>query len=97
MTSQYGAYALRAGLARLHARTHMHTPTLPGTHMHALASTHTETNMRYLLLFDDNSGHVNATQCYVIRTLPVLLQLAVYICVYVCVYIYIHTLTTSCK
>jgi hypothetical protein len=26
MTSQYGAYALRVGLARLHARMHMHTP-----------------------------------------------------------------------
>jgi hypothetical protein len=25
MTSQYGAYALRAGLARLYARTHAHT------------------------------------------------------------------------
>ena len=35
MTSQYGAYALRAGSARLYARTRMHTPTRPGTHMHA--------------------------------------------------------------
>ena len=35
MTSQYGAFALRAGLARLHARMRMHTPTRPGTHMHA--------------------------------------------------------------
>jgi hypothetical protein len=32
MTSQYAAYTLRVGLARLHAR--MHTPTRPGTHMH---------------------------------------------------------------
>ena len=42
MTSQYGAYALRAGSARLHARMRMHTPTLPGTHMdkHAQTCTH---------------------------------------------------------
>ena len=36
MTSEYGAYALHAGLARLHARTRMHTPASPGTHTHAL-------------------------------------------------------------
>jgi hypothetical protein len=41
MTSQYGAYVLRAGLARLQARMRMHTPTLPGTHMHARATMHT--------------------------------------------------------
>ena len=35
MTSQYGAYALRAGLARLYARMRMHTPTRSGTHVHA--------------------------------------------------------------
>ena len=35
MTSQYGAYALHAGLARLHAFIHMHTPTHPVTHIHA--------------------------------------------------------------
>jgi hypothetical protein len=34
MTSQHGAYALYAGLARLHARMRMHTPTCPRTHMH---------------------------------------------------------------
>jgi hypothetical protein len=33
MTSQYGAYALRAGLARLYATTRMDAPTRPGTHM----------------------------------------------------------------
>jgi hypothetical protein len=43
MTPQYGAYALRAGLARLYARMRMHTR--PGTHMHARASMHTQTNM----------------------------------------------------
>jgi hypothetical protein len=41
MTSQYDAHALQAGLARLYARTHMHTPTRPGTHMHARTDTHT--------------------------------------------------------
>jgi hypothetical protein len=35
MTSQYGANALRAGLARLYARMRMHKPMRPGTHMHA--------------------------------------------------------------
>jgi hypothetical protein len=39
MTSQHGAYALRAGLATLHARVRMHTPTRPGTHMHARTRT----------------------------------------------------------
>jgi hypothetical protein len=34
MTSQYGAYALHAGLARLYARMRIHTPTRPGTHTH---------------------------------------------------------------
>ena len=38
MTSQYGAYALRAGLARLYALMRMHTPTYPH------ARTHTQTN-----------------------------------------------------
>ena len=45
MTSQYGAYAFRAGLAKLYACRHMHTPTLPGTHMRARASMHTQTNI----------------------------------------------------
>jgi hypothetical protein len=35
MTSQYGAYALRAGLARLYARMRMHAPRGLGTHTHA--------------------------------------------------------------
>jgi hypothetical protein len=35
MTSQYGAYALHAGLARPYALIRMHTPTWPGTNMHA--------------------------------------------------------------
>ena len=45
MTSQYGAYVLRAGLARLYTRMRMHTSTRPGTQMHARTSMHTQTNM----------------------------------------------------
>jgi hypothetical protein len=35
MTSQHGAYTLHAGLSKLYARMHMHTPTRWGTHVHA--------------------------------------------------------------
>ena len=35
MTSQYGAYALRAGLARLYARMRMNTSTSGGNRTHA--------------------------------------------------------------
>ena len=52
MTSQFGAYALRAGLARLYARTRMYTPTRRGTQCthartHAQAYTHTD---QYVIL-----------------------------------------------
>ena len=48
-TSQCGACALRAGLARQRARTRIHTPTRPGTHMHARKRTHAhKTNNQYL-------------------------------------------------
>jgi hypothetical protein len=52
MTSQYGA-CLHAGIARLHTRMHMHTR--PGTHMHARARRHTQTNKQYLFLFHSNN------------------------------------------
>jgi hypothetical protein len=45
ITSQYGAYALHAGLARQHARIHMHTATRLGTHMDARTRTHAHTEM----------------------------------------------------
>ena len=45
MTSQHGAYALHAGLARLHARMRMHTPTRPGTDMHACKRRHVRARM----------------------------------------------------
>ena len=41
MTSQHGAYALHAGLARQRALMRMHKPTRPGTHMHARPLTQT--------------------------------------------------------
>ena len=75
MTSQHGAHALRAGLARLYARMRVHTPTHLVTFMHA--SMHTQTSLWYLLLFHSNSGVVNAPQWYVIRTLPVLFEIFV--------------------
>jgi hypothetical protein len=46
VTSQYGAYALHAGLARLYARMRMHTPTRPGNaRTHARACIYTQKNM----------------------------------------------------
>jgi hypothetical protein len=49
MTSQYGAYALGAGLSRLCTRTRMHTPTRPGTCMHARTHKHAHTD-QYVIL-----------------------------------------------
>jgi hypothetical protein len=49
MTSQYGAYALRAGLARLHVLMRMHTPVRLGTHMHARMRKHAHTG-QYVIL-----------------------------------------------
>ena len=48
-TSQYGAYALRAGLGRLHALMGMGTPTRSGTHMHACTRKHAHTG-QYVIL-----------------------------------------------
>jgi hypothetical protein len=50
MTSQYGAYALRAGLARLYARMCMHSPTRLGTHMHARTHKHAHTDQYVILI-----------------------------------------------
>ena len=44
MTSQYGAYALNAGSARPYELMRMHTPTRPGTHMHAHMRKHAHTD-----------------------------------------------------
>ena len=51
MTSQYGAYALRTGLARLYARMRMHTPTRPGIpRTHARTRKHAYTNQYVTLI-----------------------------------------------
>jgi hypothetical protein len=79
---QYGG-AMHAGIVKLHARKHMPSPVRPQPHTDTRARAHTHTHPRacvrthrtiqYLLLFHDNNGFINAPQCYVIRTLPVLL------------------------
>jgi hypothetical protein len=50
MTSQYGAYALRAGLARLYARIRMHTPSRPGIDIHARTRKHAHRNQYVILI-----------------------------------------------
>ena len=72
MTSQYGAYAFHAGLARLPARTHKHTPTRPGTYMHAHARTHRPISNIYF--FSTATMIRESDQYYVIRTLSLLLN-----------------------
>jgi hypothetical protein len=47
MTSQYGAYMLHAKKARLQARTHVHMPKCPGTHMHACTHAHRPISNNY--------------------------------------------------
>ena len=49
MTSQYGVYALYAGLTRLHARIRMHTPTRQGIHMQARTHAHNPISNTYYL------------------------------------------------
>jgi hypothetical protein len=44
MTSQYGVYALHAGLARLYARMSVHKLTRPGTQVHARTRKHAHTD-----------------------------------------------------
>ena len=51
MTSQYGPYALHAGLARLYARMCKHTPTRLGTHMHARTCKAAHTDQCIILFF----------------------------------------------
>ena len=50
ITSQHGAYALRAGLARLYARMRMHTPTRLGTHVHARTRKYAHTDQYVILI-----------------------------------------------
>ena len=44
MTSQYGAYAFNAGLARLYARAHAYAPGFPHARTDARASMPTHTS-----------------------------------------------------
>jgi hypothetical protein len=60
MTSQYGAYTLRAGLARLYARIRMHTPKRPRNHTHARASMHTHSEYVILIAFPQQQRFVIA-------------------------------------
>jgi hypothetical protein len=50
ITSQLGAYALRAGLERLYARMRMHTPTRSGTHMHVRTRKHAHKDQYVILI-----------------------------------------------
>ena len=50
MTSQYGAYALCVGLAKLYARMRKHMPTRPDTHMHSRTCTHAHTDQYVILI-----------------------------------------------
>jgi hypothetical protein len=73
MTSQHGAYALRAGIASPYARMRIHKPKLSGTHMHARTRKHAHTGHYVILIaFPQQQWYVNAPHCYRIRTLLVL-------------------------
>jgi hypothetical protein len=65
MTSQYGAYALHAEKASLHARTLMHTPTRPVNHTQARARTHANTDQYVILLFH---GSNDSRTCFTITS-----------------------------
>ena len=71
MTSQYGAYALRAGLARLYARMRIHTPTRSGTHKHPRTRKHAHTGQYVILTafpqqqwFREHTSALCYTSCY---------------------------------
>ena len=76
------------------------TRSLAPAHAHAFGRPHAHADMYYLLLFHYNSGYANAPQCYVIRTLSVLLLLVLYNCNIVLVLYYAlfwwHIVITNC-
>ena len=78
VTSQYGAHATHAGLARLHALTGMHTPTrVRATCTHAHSCTHRpKSNTR--IAFPRQQWFAIAPQSYVIRTLLLLSLVSLY-------------------
>jgi hypothetical protein len=60
MTSQYGAYALRAGLPKLYARMRMHSPKRPGIHMHTRTGKHAHTDQYVICIAFPQQSFVNA-------------------------------------
>jgi hypothetical protein len=86
MTSPYGAYELRAGLAMLYAHKRMHTPTRPCTHVHARRSMHTD---QYIILialpqqqrFRERASMLRCTYiaCLVTISVPFFLLLSVFV------------------
>jgi hypothetical protein len=63
-------WIIKAKLEQANVRALAPTTPLPPAHTH---SHPTQRNMSYLLLFHTNNSCVNAPECYVTRTLPVLL------------------------
>jgi hypothetical protein len=76
MTSQYGAYALCAGLARdMHVCACTRPRAREPTRTHARTSAHTHTDHYVTLIaFPQQQWFMNASQCYVIRTLSLFLM-----------------------
>jgi hypothetical protein len=54
-------------------------------HKHTAVCVHAHTRTKYILLFHCNSGFLNASQCYIIHALPVLLKLLTALSFYLCV------------
>ena len=75
IVEECGACALHAGLVKLNARKHTPAHIHPPTHTHTHTHTHSLTTVEYLLLVYSNSAYANASECYVVRTLSVLLCL----------------------
>ena len=78
VTTQYDAYALHVDnqgctRTRMCTHTHTHAHTYLGNHTH----THTD-KYAILIAFLRQQWFAKAPQCYVVRTLPVLLTLYVY-------------------
>jgi hypothetical protein len=65
MTSQYGTYALRTRLARLHELIRMQTPTRPGTHARTHACTHRQTRNTFFFYSNNDSRKLLNVTLYV--------------------------------
>ena len=76
MTSQYGAYAFHAERAMLHACTSPRAPAQARTRARTHTHTHTHTHKCVAFIaFPRQKWFATVPQCYVIRTLSVLLYL----------------------